>query len=146
MIQRRRLKPLYVSILSLVGDAVALEARERIIGRISPLQAVPPFNAWSPLKASTIKQKERKGWGKNGDPYSMLWATGKLDYSISYRIEKGRARVIIGTNVPYAGYLEYGTIHMGPRPFMGPAMVRTLPRLKRDIERMWTATLAGRRI
>lgn len=33
----------------------------------------------------------------------------------------GLMQAVVHTNIDYAVYLEYGTVHMAPRPFMAPA-------------------------
>ncbi len=45
--------------------------------------------------------------------------TGRLRASIIVSEEPNK--VIVGTNVKYAPYVEYGTYKMNPQPFMRPA-------------------------
>jgi hypothetical protein len=145
-IRDRRLRLAYISILDMIGSEARDEARDRIIGRIRPLQQVGPFNAWAPLQDSTVEQKARYGWGKNGNPESMLYATGELADSIGYRVERGRLRVIVGTNDPIGLYQERGTYRIPPRPFLGPAMIITTTRLYFKMERIFGRTLKGLRL
>lgn len=55
--------------------------------------------------------------------------TGRLGNSINVvqLLDKGVVEVRAGgsrSNVKYAAMLEYGTVHMEPRPFMRPALLR----------------------
>jgi len=47
------------------------------------------------------------------------------------RIELGRVQARVGTALPYAVYLEYGTENMQPRPSLKPALRRAKPAIKR---------------
>ena len=46
--------------------------------------------------------------------------TGRLRNSIEYRVTEDDA--IIGTNVEYAPYVEYGTSRMRAQPYLRPAL------------------------
>lgn len=50
--------------------------------------------------------------------------TGHLRGSIEYRVESSGDKIIghVGTNVPYAVHVEYGTQHMAAQPFIRPAV------------------------
>jgi HK97 gp10 family phage protein len=48
--------------------------------------------------------------------------TGKLRESIDSEVEGDTAR--IGSNVPYAGYVEEGTRKMAAQPYLRPALYR----------------------
>jgi HK97 gp10 family phage protein len=50
--------------------------------------------------------------------------TGRLRSSIAMRLEAeaGRLIAVIGTNVEYAPYVEFGTRHMRAQPFLRPAL------------------------
>ncbi len=58
--------------------------------------------------------------------------TGTLKRSITLEMDPLLPKVFVGTNVPYAELLEFGTKDMAPRPFLRPAIFR----LKRDIMRI----------
>lgn len=73
------------------------------------------------LKPRTKAQKRRKF----GFIYPILEASGKLSASITQPTNPNAVNEIInkrtlvmGTKVPYAGYLQYGTSNMPARPFV----------------------------
>ncbi|MEM4417831.1 MAG: HK97 gp10 family phage protein [Nitrososphaerota archaeon] len=47
--------------------------------------------------------------------------TGRLRASIKAGRE-GPLRYVVEASAPYAGYVEFGTSRMPPKPFMGPAI------------------------
>jgi len=59
--------------------------------------------------------------------------TGRLRASITYEIDRSLFSIIgrVGTNVEYGRYLELGTSRMSPRPWLRPALKRTLKQAKR---------------
>ncbi len=126
-----------------IGTDVVKDIQENILGRITPLSATGPFPAWMPLKSATIERKERYGLGKGGDPNSMLWATGDLARSISYTVRRGRNQVVIGSTSLYAAVHEYGSVHIPPRPYLGPGLFRQMPKALHKMEKLLHATLVG---
>ena len=83
-------------------------------------------------KALFISTRSKTQTSGVGDP--PFWQTKTLRKSIATEVGRGglfdlEARV--GTNVPYALHLELGTIHMGPRPYLRPALARMGPRIAR---------------
>ena len=58
--------------------------------------------------------------------------TGRLRGSISHRAIKNTA--YIGTNVPYAVYQEFGTIHIKPKEFLKSAVFKHHNVYKRIVE------------
>jgi len=50
--------------------------------------------------------------------------TGRLRSSISWRLERvgGTVVGVVGTNVEYAPYVEFGTRHNRSQPFLRPAL------------------------
>lgn len=62
--------------------------------------------------------------------------TGTLRNSIYVQIQSAgpiRKVIKVGTRVPYATFLEYGTSKMRPRPFMRPAVARAAPIVARTV-------------
>lgn len=49
--------------------------------------------------------------------------TGRLQRSL--RMTVSTKSVFVGTAVPYAGYIEYGTVNMGAQPYLRPAIETT---------------------
>ena len=70
---------------------------------------------WALLKKATMRRKKSKG---------ILKDTGRLRLSLSGERQRGnitrfrRDSLLMGTSVPYAGYLQHGTKHMPARPFV----------------------------
>lgn len=130
-------------ILDLWAKETQKEAKDVIIGRTSPLEATGEFPAWEPLLDATIEAKAKKGLGLGGDPNSMLYASGALHDSIEETVE-GKTGYV-GTDVPYAAVHEYGSVHVPPRPFLGPSSVRVMVRLYTRFHKMFQRTLEGKK-
>lgn len=110
--------------LDVVGDAIATDARDSLGTYQS---GIGEFSSWAKLAPSTIAEKARRGWGKGGNPDTPLYATGQLAASISYAVLNAR-RVEIGSNDEKLLWLDLGTKNMPPRPVLGPAALRTIPK------------------
>src|SRR6267378_1952769 len=83
------------------------------IGHYQP--AVGPFPEWAPLADSTLAHHTSMGVGD-----SPLLVTGELYASIEHKVQGDEA--MIGTKMAIGAYQEFGTEHIPPRPFMGPAV------------------------
>lgn len=59
--------------------------------------------------------------------------TGELHTSITTLPIEPAMRVEVGANTPYAGYLEFGTTRMEPRPFMKPSYDEKAPAIVADV-------------
>lgn len=57
--------------------------------------------------------------------------TGNLKSSIAYDADD--RQVIIGSDVPYASYVEEGTVNMRPRPYLRPAVMDHLEEYRKVI-------------
>lgn len=86
-------------------------------------------------------------------PWEVRQPTGNLLGSLRIKIEKGKsgliAEIIAGgsisdisgqgasvtADVPYAVYVEFGTIHSRPNPYLRPAVESLLPELNRDLSK-----------
>jgi len=55
--------------------------------------------------------------------------TGTLRRSITHKVEKNKA--IVGSNIEYAPHIEMGTVKMSAQPFLRPALMANLQRIKR---------------
>ena len=59
--------------------------------------------------------------------------TGTLRRSITYKVDEKEMVGYVGStifNPPYGAYLEYGTSRMKPRPWLRPALEKSLPKIK----------------
>ena len=91
-------------------------------------------HAWSPLAKSTKRAYKKRGY----NPKPTLRRTGTLFNSL--QITLTAEGPVLGTNVEYAEYLQFGTRNMSPRPFlpMRPFQKSLLPQ---DIEAIRNITI-----
>lgn len=99
------------------------------------------YGPWPPLAASTISSRVRKGYG----PGPMLINTGDLAQSIAGGTGSIREitplKMVLGTQIEYAGYLHFGTRKMPARKLIGlvwnrkQQIVRTLGDFVRNAAR-----------
>ncbi len=101
--------------LSEIGDIIEEDVKHRIV----ELKRDPKETPWAPWAPGTARARQRKGNAALG----LLFDTGRLLYSIKSQVKnhgrKGGWSVNVGTNVPYAKFLQEGTPKMPPRPFLG---------------------------
>src|SRR5690606_22958540 len=57
--------------------------------------------------------------------------TGALRSSINYRVLEKEGRVLVGSNMEYAPYVELGTSRNKSQPFLEPAIMENHQNLKR---------------
>jgi phage virion morphogenesis protein len=95
--------------LQKIGDQQVKLTQQRIkSGKTSP-----DGQRWAPWAIATLRQRVREGTAGGG----LLNRTGQLANSIQYRISDKTLTVY--TNTGYGRYLQYGTITMPARPFIG---------------------------
>ncbi|MBN4046379.1 hypothetical protein JYU02_00080 [bacterium AH-315-P15] len=70
-----------------------------------------------------------------GEPPAS-WS-GALAASLGYKVEGNAVHVVSGE--PYGAYLEYGTMEIAPRPFIGPVMQRLAPEIEAILSRAFEA-------
>jgi phage virion morphogenesis protein len=92
---------------------IGAHQRETIQRRIQRTKQTPDGEDWAPWRPFTRAKREAKGNAGQG----LLWDDGTLLESIL--AESGEHHVTIGTDVPYAGYLQDGTPKMAAREFIG---------------------------
>lgn len=56
--------------------------------------------------------------------------TGTLKRSINHKFI-GNEDAQVGSNISYAPYVEFGTVHWSGKPFLRPALHQCLPAIKR---------------
>lgn len=66
--------------------------------------------------------------------------TGKLVASIAVEKEK-EANYLVGSNLEYAAFLEFGTSKMGARPWLEPAMRQNIGELNKNISKAADITI-----
>lgn len=99
-----------------IAMAGAIVVQEEIKKELGHYQGrAGPYNAWQELNHHTEEERTRMGFTAD-DPLLM---TGRLRDSIKI-VPIGDA-VLVGSDLPYAKHLEFGTARMPPRPFIGRA-------------------------
>ena len=94
-------------VYNLIGTAVYSHTKENFVN-----EKDVNGKKFAPLKPSTIRQKQRQG----KVPYKILRDTGQLLNSLNYKtIPNG---VVIGYDVPYAVYHQFGTRKMAQRKIL----------------------------
>lgn len=124
-----------VAIEHAMGKAVAIIQKDAN-GRIGEYQqAVGPFPQWEPLADSTEFDKARGGYPVD----APLLREGDLRDSIE--AEHHGMEGIVGSKDPIAGYQEFGTASIPPRPFIGPAGFSNHKQVKELLGRAGAAAL-----
>ena len=115
MMLRRAADPLPV--LSRIGASEVENVRARIRGS----KTSPWGDSWAPWAPSTRAHREHKGNADQG----LLWDDGDLLKSIRYDAQVGAylggslGVLEVGSDMPYAAFLQYGTEKMPARKFLG---------------------------
>ena len=78
---------------------------------------------WAPLAASTIADKEAKGFPVP----SPLKRTGEMAASYKKEVDPFNLELMIGSPDLKALWQEVGTVHIQPRPVCEPALKNSLP-------------------
>ncbi len=106
--------------LDLAAAVVEREAKDQIG---SYQDATGPFPAWQELAASTKADRVRQGYPEN----EPLLREGDLRDSIAHEVSGLEA--VIGSESDIASYQELGTTTIPPRPFLGPAALKSKERI-----------------
>lgn len=99
-------------------------------------EAMGPFPAWDQLAPSTLAYHASMGVGD-----SPLIVTGELYASIQHETDGSEA--VIGSKMDIAGYQEFGTEKIPPRPFMGPAVFTNKAKIEHIMAKGLVSALVG---
>lgn len=88
---------------------VGAESVQRLIQKTFQTSASPVGVGWEPLAEATVKRRRKKS-------NTPLVDTGKLRLSMATSF--GARTINFGTNTKYAGYQQFGTRFIPPRPFL----------------------------
>lgn len=80
------------------------------------------------------KKTPRRSHRASAPGESPATDTGRLVQSITANIDGKTAEVV--ADVQYAAYLEFGTQHMEPRPFMVPALEKERPKFEARLNKI----------
>jgi HK97 gp10 family phage protein len=118
--------------MALVAIKFALDLRPRNLRR----KVDRARRMWLMSSAKTVRREAKQSIRRSraasepGEPPKSK--SGNLRKSILYRV--GRRDAWVGPTRPqgsHANILEGGAEHMDPRPFMGPALERARPKIRR---------------
>jgi len=105
------------------------------IGFYQPKQG--PFVEWQELADSTEAEKARKGYPIE----APLLRTGEMQKSIGHTTHGND--VVVGSNDEKMAYHEFGTLHIPPRPVLGPALFMNRERIIIGLGRVAAAWVSG---
>lgn len=96
-------------VLALIGRMAVRRAEHEIqVGKQDP-----DGHAWAPWSEDTARARTKRGNAAQG----LLWDKGTLLHSM--REQVGINEVVVGTDEPYAAFLQDGTRRMPARAFLG---------------------------
>ena len=127
---KRKLKSLGLSMEDAVFGGVILTANDIRTDAVKSIQQQSQGNQ---------VQRSRQGGGtythtaaaKGNAPNTD---TGKLVTSIAVEPNRGGVFALVGSNLDYAGFLEFGTSKMDARPWLEPALRNNADNLQRNID------------
>tara|TARA_R110000772_G_scaffold222027_1_gene332416 strand:- start:596 stop:1048 length:453 start_codon:yes stop_codon:yes gene_type:complete len=126
---KRKLKSLGASMEDAIFGGVILTANEVRTTAIKSIQN---------KSGGRQVQRSRQGGGAYTHTASEAGMapntdTGKLVSSIAIEPNKSGVYALIGSNLDYAGFLEFGTTKMDARPWLEPALRENKDNLQRNI-------------
>lgn len=105
--------------------------------RASQLVRKTAFGIEAAIKVSMAEPKSGRQYGlhqASAPGESPAIDTGALVNSI--RTEADGLSAVVGVGQEYGVYLEFGTVKMASRPFMGPAFERAEPEFQRGLKEL----------
>jgi len=87
-------------------------------------------------KVGAIVERQAKINVSKSPPEHPQVQTGRLRSSITHRVEMSRNEIaaLIGSNITYAPYLEFGTSRHSPYPWLFPAVEMKRPEIIRALK------------
>jgi HK97 gp10 family phage protein len=107
------------------SDVITKKLEGKVRGRLRRIGAM--LRKYIIMKITKGKTR-RDGPSKPGQPPHV--DTGRLRQSIAWELHSDGRGVRIGTNVNYGKYLEEGTRHMAPRPYLRPSLKESRAMIK----------------
>jgi HK97 gp10 family phage protein len=126
---KKKLKSLGASMEDAIFGGVILTANEIRTDAIKSIQN---------KSSGSQVQRSRQGGGTYthtaaSEGQAPNTDTGKLVASIAVEPNRSGVYALVGSNLDYAGFLEFGTSKMGARPWLEPALRKNKDNLQRNI-------------
>lgn len=122
----------------------ALEAAAVVVRDEAKSLIGTEYAGWPALADATVEDKQRLGYVDQVSATDPLLRTGELRASIQIR-EATPERAVVASDDPIAGYQEFGTDRIPPRPFIGAAVFRKKDAIKVAIAEPLIHNLRGSR-
>ena len=117
------------------GVTVTLQGGEKLIARLERAESRVERKIALAVASSAIRIQ---ALARQAAPVD----TGRLRSSIFVRFLDGGLSAEVRTDVQYASFQEFGTRHIPPRPFLGPAYNDEAPKFLRRIEKILKEAVA----
>lgn len=88
-----------------------------------------PVGAPPGVDTGRLRASISTNWVESSMGRGLVGSQADTSEGVGKPEKEDRFVVVVGTNVKYAPYLEFGTRRMGPRPFVRPAFDRMRHRL-----------------
>lgn len=108
---------------------------------MTTIKGLDKWYKWMDSQSKEVQEEvkdsiDRAARGVQKDAKMMVpVVTHRLQDSIGIEIKDEGYTAVIGTNVEYAIYVEYGTTYKDGKPYMTPAYIRNRDKLKRDLKK-----------
>ena len=96
-------------------EEIGKNLKQSTQARIRDTKLSPSGRPFAPWSFRTLVARQKDGTVNGG----ILYRTGKLFNSIQYQVSGQQVEVGADSSAPYARYLQYGTMKMPARPFVG---------------------------
>jgi len=137
---KRNLKALGKDMATALSNGVFITASDIRKDAIKSIQA-PSFGSYV--------KRSRQGGGTYDHVAAKAGSapntdSGKLVASISVEMDRDKAEALVGSNLDYAGWLEFGTKKMDARPWLQPALDKNKDNLNLNINKGIMAVIKQR--
>ncbi len=107
---------------AVAAERLGFDAAGNMMAKAGRTMVGQEQEGWAALKDDTVARKQAAGQTGRISATDPLYAKGELRDSFRYTV--GQAGFIWGSTDPVMPFHEHGTMHMAPRPIVGPVMFK----------------------